>query len=218
MEPDVNAAMISYYEGVLEDKGVRPEGVDWKSRAAQEEAFSIFANAIPPAASVLDVGCGLAHFGDFLRRIGHTGAYTGIDISEKMVAAARERNPELDVRRLDLLADGGIPPESYDFVVACGVFTEHFEIPFGEFEEFVRRLVARMFEVCRVSAAFNLLTDQVDFRVDRLHYANPVAYLEWARTLTRFVTLRHDYPAYFFTLQLYRQPVTYRPCLATSQA
>lgn len=208
---DVNAAMIDYYEGVLAERGISPEGVDWKSQEAQEQAFAIFAGTIPVDASVLDVGCGLAHFGDFLSRAGHSGPYTGIDISERMVAAARERNPELDVRQIDLLADGGrgIEPQSYDVVVACGVFTEHFDVPYEEFEEFVRRLVARMYEASRIHAAFNMLTDAVDFRVDRLHYASSSSYLEFGRSLTRYVTIRHDYEAYFFTVQLHRHPRVY---------
>lgn len=206
--------MIEYYESVLQRRGATPEGVDWKSREAQEEAFSVLATAIPEDASVLDVGCGVAHLGDFLQHVGHTGSYTGVDISEQMVAAARRRNPSLDVRRVDLLAGDEIGPGSYDVVVACGVFTEHFAIAYEDFEAFVRRLVTRMWEVCRVATMFNMLTDAVDYRVDRLHYANPAAYLEFGRTLTRYVTLRHDYPAYFFTVQLHRSPVVYRPCLA----
>ena len=207
---DVNAAMIDYYENVLAERGISPEGVDWKSREAQEQAFAILAGGIPEHASVLDVGCGLAHFGDFLSRAGHRGAYTGIDISERMVEAARERNPELDVRCVDLLADGGaIGPQSYDVVIACGVFTEHFDVPYDEFEVFVRRLVTRMFEASKVHAAFNMLTDAVDFRVDRLHYASPASYLEFGRTLTRYVTIRHDYEAYFFTVQLHRHARAY---------
>lgn len=211
--------MIEYYDGVLAERGHRPEGVDWKSQDAQEEAFAVFAQTIGPNDSVLDVGCGLGHLGKFLGRLGHRGRYTGIDISQRMIEAGRERNPELDLRVVDLLAsDCPIESQSYDVVVACGVFTEHFDIPYAEFEDFVRLLVTRMYDVCRRQAAFNMLTDAVDFRVDRLHYASPVSYLDFGRSLARWVTLRHDYPAYFFTVQLHREPLSYQPCLSPGRS
>lgn len=219
MSKRINRAMREYYESCLEQAGDRPEGADWKSREAQEEAFRVLASGgITADSSVLDVGCGLAHLADYLRRLGFRGRYTGIDISPKMVEAAKRRDPSLDVRCVDLLADRSLDAERFDFVVACGVFTERFDIPLDEFERFVRGLVGRMYELCRVATAFNMLTDAVDYRVDRLYYASPAAYLEFARSLTRYVTLRHDYPAYFFTLYLYREPHSYPPCLSPANS
>jgi SAM-dependent methyltransferase len=204
----VNEVMREYYEGVLAERGAVPEGVDWKSREAQEQAFAVFAHdVIEPGSSVLDVGCGLAHLADWLEAHGFAGSYTGVDIAPRMIEAARERRPDLDLRAVDVLEDD--LGRRFDNVVACGVFTEHFDVPYDEFDLFVERLVARMWELADVSVSFNMLTDAVDFRVDRLHYASPSRWLDFGRTLTRNVVVRHDYPAYFFTVQLFREPRTY---------
>lgn len=213
----INETMRSYYEGVLAERGPVPEGVDWKSREAQEEAFAVLArDVVAPEDSVLDVGCGLAHLAHWLRAQGHRGVYTGIDIAPLMVEAARRRDPELDVREVDLLEPDALEGERFDHVLACGVFTEHFDIEYDDFERFVERLVTRMWQVADVSVGFNMLTDHVDFRVDRLHYASPSRWLEFARSLTRHVVVRHDYPAFFFTVQLFREPRRYSQWSLTS--
>ena len=65
----------------------------------------------------------------------------------------------------------------------------------------------QMFCMCRVAIAFNCLSDQVDFRAEKLFYANPGEMLEFCRrNLSRFVVLRHDYLLHEFTIYVYREP------------
>ncbi|RAU95502.1 class I SAM-dependent methyltransferase [Mycolicibacter senuensis] len=92
------------------------QGVDWVDHAAIFEAvLAPFADAviraadIRPTARVLDIGCGS---GTLLQRTAALGATpVGVDISEPMVAAARQRVPEAtvllgDAQTLDLLTAG----------------------------------------------------------------------------------------------------------------
>ena len=66
-------------------------------------------------------------------------------------------------------------------------------------------MIQRMFKYARYGLAFNMMTDQVDYKVDRLYYANPAYYFDFCRkNLSRRICLRHDYPLYEFTLYIYR--------------
>lgn len=203
---EVKERVIAYQERCLAVAGDSARGVDWKSREAQYLLFEVNESmGILPGSSVLDVGCGLAHFHDFLASRGHTGRYTGIDLSPALVEQAGKRLPDADLRVLDILRDTP-PVEEYDFVVASGVFTARLGTPLDEWEEYVRKMIGRMYELAKVGAVFNMLTSYVDFEVEHLYYADPARYLTFARSLSRFVALRHDYPAYFFTTGIYKTP------------
>jgi ubiquinone/menaquinone biosynthesis C-methylase UbiE len=57
---------------------------------------------LPSPVRVLDLGCGAGRTTVELRRRGH--AVTGIDLSESLLAHARARHPDLDLRRMDASA------------------------------------------------------------------------------------------------------------------
>jgi SAM-dependent methyltransferase len=76
----------------------------------------LFLELLPgPGRRTLDLGCGEGRLSRDLKRLGH--AVVGVDLSPGMVAAAREADPEIDVRLADAaelpFADG-----SFDCVVA----------------------------------------------------------------------------------------------------
>ena len=96
--------------------GARP--ADWARSEEQqvptyEEALRRV--SLQPGQRVLDVGCGV---GVFLRLVADRGAEPfGIDASEALVAAARERVPEADVRVGDMEA---LPYEDDSFDLVTG--------------------------------------------------------------------------------------------------
>jgi SAM-dependent methyltransferase len=57
---------------------------------------------LPAAARVLDLGCGAGRTTVELQRRGHQ--VVGIDLSDRLLAHARQRHPELDLRRMDASA------------------------------------------------------------------------------------------------------------------
>jgi SAM-dependent methyltransferase len=68
----------------------------------------------------VDFGCGAGRSARFLRSLGFE--VVGVDVSEPMLARARERDPEGDYR---LVPDGdlsGLPPDEYDLVLSAFTF------------------------------------------------------------------------------------------------
>ena len=199
--------VVEYYEACLDRHGYSAEAVDWRSHEAQQLLFrAIKSMGIPDNSSILDVGSGLAHFYEFLSERGFSGTYTGVDLSARMIDQARRRRPQLDLRVGDILTESVVKPgERFDFVTASGLFSLRVGIPTAEFEQFIEAMIRRMFELSRVATIFNMVTKYVDFEVDRLYYADPARYFNFAKSLTRFVSLKHDYPAYSYTLALYTE-------------
>jgi SAM-dependent methyltransferase len=184
-----------HYAPLLARHPADHRGVDWGSAEGQRRRFEVLAEVASfEGASVLDVGCGLGHFSDFLRDRRVSAHYRGIDLLPEMVEAARLRAPAGRFERARLEDQ---PSESTDFVLASGVFT------FAD-EAALRRDVAEMMRVARRAVAFNSLSAWASQAVPGEFHADPAATLAWCRTLTPWVVLRHDYHPGDFTVYLYR--------------
>ncbi|HZT87591.1 MAG TPA: methyltransferase [Stellaceae bacterium] len=126
--------------------------------------------------------------------------YVGVDIAPAMIAAARRRRPDLDLHRLDILAED--PPGPFDIVVANGTFY----LLGDEAEATMQRLVARMFALARGAVIFTSLSRWAPRQEPGEFYADPLRTLEFCRGLTPCVALRHDYLPHDFAVALYRTP------------
>jgi SAM-dependent methyltransferase len=107
------------------------------------------------ARSVLEVGAGAGDFYARLRaRLPAVRAYTGVDLSPRMVAVARRRHPGADFRRADIL--DWPPPRRplADAVVAVGVFALLVDTPEAH-GLLLRRLVRRMLALARLGVVFD---------------------------------------------------------------
>lgn len=201
--------VVSYQEKRFREEGSSARGLDWKSAEAQHLNFAaLLSMMLDQNASLLDVGCGLAHLHDFLAANGYTGSYTGIDVSPLLIAEAQKRCPGLDLRLHDLLSD---PPlaDSFDYVVASGIFSARLDAPVEEFEQYAWQVVKAMYGLCRRATIFNVLTTFVDFKAPHLYYGDPGRWVQRAARLSRFVRLQHDSDSYFFALGIYREPNMY---------
>ncbi len=103
-------------------------GPVWARRQAEMDrvlepygALALDAAEVPPGGSVLDVGCGCGATSlELARRVGPGGRVLGVDLSEPMLARARERAAEADLPQVRFeLADAQehpFPPGSFDRV------------------------------------------------------------------------------------------------------
>jgi SAM-dependent methyltransferase len=193
-----DARTIAYFSDRLMEHNISPLSLDWGSRASQELRFEVLAAIGSLAgASVLDVGCGLGDFHAWQVRRGLNMDYHGVDITPGMVAAARARFPGVDFRVGNVLED---KLESFDYVLASGLFYLRQHEP----QQFMEQVITRLFEVCRKGVAFNSLSDWSPRREPGEFYADPLRTLEYCRSLTPRIVLRHDYHPRDFTLHLLR--------------
>lgn len=98
---------------IYEDGGV----VDYYARHAGLQAVEqyLFERYITPASRMLDIGIGGGRTTAYLNAV--VADYVGIDYSAAMVAAAREKFPQLDIRHLDATNLAGLAADRFDAVV-----------------------------------------------------------------------------------------------------
>jgi SAM-dependent methyltransferase len=207
----LDRSVVEHYEKQLARFGPTARGMDWKDEASQELRFRMLCEVCDLAGrSVHDVGCGAGHLYDYLRRQGLAVDYTGSDASPRMLESARRLHPEARFEALDLRL--GAPTESWDVVLCSGLFSVKLAHGDEAWWRFVQGVLRRMFEMCRVAIAFNLISDRVDWRAKDLFYAPPGPVLDFCRAeLSPRVTLRHDYPLHEYTVYVHRDPPVRQP-------
>ncbi len=196
---------VDLFESLLAAHGDSPRALDW-SVEGQRKRFGVLWEMGLFYGRVLDVGCGLGHFYDYLRHAGFSGSYVGVDFSTVMIQAAQRRltpaaeyaAPSAHFKVLNALTDE--LPEA-DFVVSSGLLN----VQQGDNFAAMKLLLAKCFNASRVGCAVNMLSTSPPSRRIGRYYYNPSQMLDIAFALTPFVTLRHDYRDNDFTLYLYRR-------------
>ena len=138
--------------------------------------------------------------------------YTGIDVAANMIEWAAANLPtglfiHGDVLDVEL-------HEPFDYVVCNGILTQKLEVSGLEMDAFASRMIRRLFSLCTIGVAFNVMTTKVNHFSNNLYYRNPVELFAWCLSeITPHVKLDHAYPLYEYTVYLYRQP---RPGLSST--
>ncbi|MGH6946121.1 MAG: class I SAM-dependent methyltransferase [Kiloniellales bacterium] len=203
--------LVEHYEACLDVHGVNHRGVDWpdeKGMALRFEVMLGLLQAPPPHARLLDLGCGPGLLLDHIaqRGPGTAIAYSGIDLSPKMIVAAEARHPHADFSVRDLLKEP-LAPRSFDYVVMNGLLTEKRALSQAQMVDFTQRMICAAFEAAAIGVAFNVMSSHVDWTRDDLFHWPADELLAFAvKHLTRHVVLRADYGLYEYTAYLYRAP------------
>jgi hypothetical protein len=137
---------------------------------------------------------------DFMSGEGYSFAYTGFDITEAMLAAARARHAGRENCRF--VADESLLVLA-DYTVASGIFNVKLSIADQVWREYVLDVLGRLNDLSRKGFAFNCLSSYSDsgkMRSD-LYYADPRPLFDYCKSrFSRRVALLHDYPLYEFTI------------------
>lgn len=197
-----DSKIAQFFDARADLHGDTPASLDWGSRRTQMLRFAVLAEIGQlEGSSILDVGCGLADFYAYLQTRGISVHYTGIDLSAKLVAIARNKFPSLDLRVANLLEEEF---GSFDYVFGSGIHYFKVEDNLGRSETLLRR----MYELCRVGVATNLISaDKLlpGSLAEHVHAFYPAEVLALGRRITDFVTLRQDYLSHDLSLYLYKQ-------------
>jgi SAM-dependent methyltransferase len=193
---------VQLYTSLAEKFGPGVRALNWSSEKSQQLRFEIL-NQVGRLhmASVLDVGCGLGDFLDWVQAAGIKINYTGLDLTPRMIEIARTRFPG-KAFILGSLFDAREQLEgSYDFVLASGIFYLRKNSPW----KFLTRTVALMFRLCKQAVAFNSLSAWAPKKEGQEYYPDPLLTAAYCHTLTPWVVLRHDYHPGDFTIYMYKQ-------------
>lgn len=193
---------IKRYEERLSVFGKSVKTMGWRDERQQELRFEILAQIGDlDSKKILDVGCGFGDYYSYLLKNNLIVNYTGYDLSLKITEIAKNEHQGANFAVKDILIDR--VNEKFDYVFSSGIFNHKI----SNNMKFAREMIRRMFEICNLGIAFNMMTDIVDYKEEYLFYYSPEKIFNFAKTLSRYVILRHDYPLYEFTIYIYKKGV-----------
>ncbi len=208
---NISSLLKDHYAKKFSVHGATPEGVDWGTNPADhllrlDRMLAVLevGEVAETKPSLLDVGCGYGSLLDRAKLRGISMEYSGVDVCTSMINTAQTRHPDAEWIAGDVLnIDKG---HRFDYVVCNGVLTQKLNASIRDMDQFLLDLVSRMFDICRIGVAFNVMTTHVNFMVPNLYYRNPVELMGWCMTaLTSRIRLDHAYPMYEYTMYLYRE-------------
>jgi SAM-dependent methyltransferase len=193
--------VLSYYDRLLRMFGDRPEALRWNSKGQvlHYEALLDIADSID-GKKVLDFGCGRGDFFWFLKQRGIQVHYTGLDINEKLIDAARDKNPGALFKVFDIERES--LDEDFDYIFLCGVFNLRVE----GVEELIMYSLKKLFSRCKAGLAFNAPSSHNPKKDFEMHYVSPEELSAFAlRDLSPFVSVRQGRIPYEFTMFVYKE-------------
>jgi len=159
--------------------------------------------------SVHEIGCGLAHFKDFLDSQNIYCQYSGSDIVPDFIKASKKKYPPSFFTLQDISVDFNKIKKRIrgkDYYCLSGTFYTKEDNSIRKWESFVFKSMENMFRMAKKGVAFNFLTSYSTFYDKKLYYANPGKIMNWCnKKLSRFIILSHNIPLYEFTVFLYKK-------------
>lgn len=199
MRNEDKEALVKLYEDRYRELGYDVRTLGWHGREDQELRFRVLCDIADLSnSSVCDIGCGFGDLLPYLETRFTNFTYAGVDISPSLVAKAEELHPEHRFYCLDILKDGF--DERFDYFLLSGALNFRVEDNMTLSTEMIKR----MFALADKGVAVNFLTSYVNFEREHNFHHSPEKMFAFARSLTRWVALRHDYPLWEFTLYLYK--------------
>lgn len=156
--------------------------------------------------TVHDVGMGIADLYVFLKEKFNNKpfSYSGTEILDEYVINARKRFPDIEFYHRDLAEE--ISTDSYDWVLASGVFHQRRESTIREWEKFSQNLISNAFKMSNKGLAFNFISPFVDYYQTEIYYCNLPKLLNFINDeLSRFFTIKHNYALFEFTVYIYKE-------------
>ena len=208
--------IAEYFEGLLEKHGDHYLSLDWKSKESQMARFSAILDIISftekkENISILDVGCGIGHFYEFLSSNDLIKQfkikYEGIDISGKMTDFAKKKFPGIDFKQVDLINDKF--DKKYDYVMCSGAFNIRMA-DLAEHKDSVNKMISRMYNLCSCGVAVNFLSQTSLYLIPPGKEAETEKYVffseeevtKWVKALCSRYILRRDYHPGDFTIYM----------------
>lgn len=199
-EENVFKKYIEYHGNKFNQMGFDSKVV-WNRRESQLIRFDVLSKMFKSKEgfSILDIGCGLADYYVYLNENGFTNfEYIGFEINPEMVAAIKNKYPNLDVR-IGSYNEIHALNRNFDYILACGIHA------FGENEDVVQDYFIekynKLYEITNKAIGVNFLSIYSSNPDQLSVYHNPAKLLD--RCLKNFgskVSLFHNYLQNDFTI------------------
>lgn len=153
--------------------------------------------------TILDVGCGLAAYKEFLdsQKIKYK-SYTGIDILEEFIINNKKKFSDCDFfyGTLDDFAE--LNTNKFDVITFCQVFNNN--LSDTDNMDLVQSQISLAFSMTNHMVSCDFISNYVNYNDDFLYYYSPESIFSFCKSLTPFVSLQAAYSPHHFTIFLYK--------------
>ncbi len=171
--------------------------LDWESEAAHLGRFEVVLKRLDLAGKrILDVGCGIGDFYQYLEERVDTFSYTGVDILPEMIEEAKRRYPGGTFITGDLLGDAVFRPGEFDVVYSSGIFN----LKVGDNHSLLRKTLPVFFELSSEWVIFNLLDPGHPVQREIYYYFSPAEVEQMVKQFTPHVEIEYDYVPKDYTI------------------
>jgi len=200
LTPDETSDIIKLYHDRYEKDGYQVSTVGWKNIEEQILRFKILCDISDlTGASICDIGCGFGDLIPYLKRRFSDFTYVGVDISEKLIQKASQLHPGYSFRNIDILDSSFV--DKFDYFLLSGALSYRIK----DNMSLMQKMLSKMFLLSNKGVAVNFLSSYVNYQHIRNFHYEPEKVFSFSKSLTKSVTLRHDYPLWEFTVFLYRE-------------
>lgn len=203
--------LVEAVEKLYAEHGDTHRGLGFRTDEGFEARYRVYLEVIRGSAaheecSLLDVGCGTARLLDLINSLGREEIrYRGVDLSPKLIEAARKKYPEADFICGDPFDLEEIWSARPDYVVFGQIFTCRLQMSVGEMTDYMLRMLRLAFTHCRRGVVFTVMSAHVDWQREDLFHVpfDQMADLMQAN-LTRNYAFRADYGLYEYAVYVYK--------------
>jgi SAM-dependent methyltransferase len=214
-QQDIQTKITSILEAPDETKqywdGLQPTDLDYMLYSPKpvgyhdtNEQHYLFQNLLVgylPTQTILDIGCGRADMCNFINDFyGEHPPYTGIDHNPLMADLAKQKygydimTGAFETAKLN----------TYDWVVASGVFTQRRCDTEDKDLQKLFKDVELMYDAAGSVVAFNLLSPINNQHHEGFFYVHPGLVMDMLIEKYRYVTIRHNYANDVYTVLIYK--------------
>jgi SAM-dependent methyltransferase len=202
LDPEDVNRVIQRYQRRIAEHGTTFASLNSGSAEKQAIRQWVHASALRGARpSILEVGCGLGDFYNYLTRQKRDCSYHGYDIVPEYIAECKRAYPEARFEVRNIFVDG--IAGAYDTVVMSQVLNNRYQK--SDNMQVMQRALELAFQHTRISVSIDMLSTYVDFRNPDLFYYSPEEIFRMAKAIAPRVAIRHDYRAFEFCVQLFHQ-------------
>jgi SAM-dependent methyltransferase len=198
MEKSDEAIIKSYFSNLYRQHGFKSESTGYSPRG-QEIRYQVLSHLSDlRGKKILEVGSGLGHFYQFLKRQDPTVRYTGFEINPDFLRETTQRFGPIFQNR-NLMVDP--VHQEFDVAFSVGILNN---TRLKDNLASTRELMRAMFDACTDFCALSMTSVFVDpaYKQDYMVYFDPTEIFMMARSFTKYVSVLHDYLPHDFTVVL----------------
>ncbi len=169
--------IAKHYDECFQKYGDNNLGVDWPNYEDTLTRHQVMFELITSKEqshitnnTLLDFGCGLSHFYEWIQTQTNQPKYSGLDINEGFYNTSKNKYPDLNFYHSDILVNDDIPV--FDYIICNGTFTEKRDLTQDEMMNFFTLVLKKLWDKTNKGIAFNVMSKIVDWERDDLFHVS----------------------------------------------